>query len=177
VAKDTTTVLAEAEIRELLARYCRGIDRCDADLIRSVYHEDSTDDHGLYKGNGYEFADFIVPLLREHYESTMHCIFQSIIDVEGERASAETYAMAYDIRRDADGNRVFEQVGCRYVDGLERRDGEWKILRRVVVMDLDTSVPAPPESGLGESRALFQPGRRDREDLAYTATLSPATVD
>jgi hypothetical protein len=33
-------------IYEVLVRYCRGVDRCDEDLIRSTFHDDSYDDHG-----------------------------------------------------------------------------------------------------------------------------------
>lgn len=40
------TLLDERDIREVLLRYCRGVDRCDAALIASCYHEDSLDDHG-----------------------------------------------------------------------------------------------------------------------------------
>ena len=39
-------LLDKQEIHEVLMRYCRGIDRCDAELLHSVYHPDATDDHG-----------------------------------------------------------------------------------------------------------------------------------
>ena len=42
-------LLDKQEIHEVLMRYCRGIDRCDAELLHSVYHPDATDDHGLFK--------------------------------------------------------------------------------------------------------------------------------
>src|SRR5262245_3895943 len=38
------------EIRDLMARYARGVDRADWDLVRSTYHSDAYDDHGGYKG-------------------------------------------------------------------------------------------------------------------------------
>jgi hypothetical protein len=37
-------------------RYCRGIDHCDEELLRGVYHADATDNHGQFNG---EAADFI----------------------------------------------------------------------------------------------------------------------
>ena len=39
------------EIRDVMARYCRGVDRADWDLVRSTYHTDAYDDHGDYRGN------------------------------------------------------------------------------------------------------------------------------
>ena len=37
-----------AEIRNLQERYCRGIDRADADILRTVYWEDGYDEHGTF---------------------------------------------------------------------------------------------------------------------------------
>ncbi len=60
------------EIRDVLMRYGRGVDRLDEDLIRSCYHDDSFDDHGHWKGNGQDFAAFIVESLRERSHHTTH---------------------------------------------------------------------------------------------------------
>jgi hypothetical protein len=76
-------MLAEREIERVLLRYCRGIDRLDEDLIRSVYHDGATDDHGVYQGDGKAFAAFIVPLLRDAYRATMHAIHNCLIEVDG----------------------------------------------------------------------------------------------
>jgi len=35
---------AHLEIRQALANYCRGVDRKDVALLKSVYHDDATDD-------------------------------------------------------------------------------------------------------------------------------------
>ena len=43
-------LVAKQEISELLHRYCRGIDRFDRDLVRSCYHDDADDDHGIFRG-------------------------------------------------------------------------------------------------------------------------------
>ncbi len=42
---------AEA-IRQAALRYCRGVDRLDAELMFSAYHDDATDDHGVFVGLG-----------------------------------------------------------------------------------------------------------------------------
>jgi hypothetical protein len=39
-----------AEIRQVQERYCRGIDR-GPDILRSVYWEDATDGHGVFRGD------------------------------------------------------------------------------------------------------------------------------
>ena len=48
------------EIRQLLYRYARGVDRADIDILRSVYAEGGTDRHGLFDGPGEDFAGVVV---------------------------------------------------------------------------------------------------------------------
>jgi hypothetical protein len=38
-------------IHDVLVRYCRGVDRLDADLVRSAYHSDAVE-HGPYRYTG-----------------------------------------------------------------------------------------------------------------------------
>ena len=47
---DVEELIARQEITDVLHRYCRAVDRRDPDLLRSVYHPDATDDHGVYAG-------------------------------------------------------------------------------------------------------------------------------
>jgi hypothetical protein len=47
------------EIQQVLARYSRGIDRMDRDLILSVYWEDAYDSHAVCEGLPTEFADWV----------------------------------------------------------------------------------------------------------------------
>ena len=39
--KTIDEVLAEAAIRDLQRRYCRGVDRLDWHMVRSVFHDDA----------------------------------------------------------------------------------------------------------------------------------------
>lgn len=162
-------LLAEREIRRVLLRYCRGIDRLDEDLVASVYHEGATDDHGVYQGDGRKFAAFIVPLLRARYRATTHTVHNCAIDVhdtgDGGGADAETYCVAYHDRFESDGPRALDVFACRYLDRFERRAGVWAIVRRVVVHDWDAVFPLTGD--FGEMVATFAAGRRDREDLSY----------
>ena len=62
------------EIRDVLMRYGRGVDRLDEELLRSCYHPDSHDDHGHWKGNGHDFAAFIVSSLPERTHHSTHAV-------------------------------------------------------------------------------------------------------
>lgn len=157
-------MIEEHEIRKVLYRYTRGVDRLDADLIRSVYHADSKDDHGAYKGSGAEFGDFVVKALGEHTETTQHSLNQSLIDVDGMSANAETYFVAYHTRKEEDGEYL-DRFGGRYVDRLEKRLGQWKISNRVVVREWATTEKV---EGAYYKAEDFAAGKRNRDDIAYT---------
>lgn len=53
-------LLDEAEIREVMCRGARAIDRLDMELLRSCYHPDAVDDHGVYVGDVEGFIAFVV---------------------------------------------------------------------------------------------------------------------
>jgi hypothetical protein len=130
-------MVAEREIRRRLLDYCRGIDRCDAELVASVYHHDAIDDHGGFKGSGLDFARYATEKLRNHAEATTHMVGDSIIDFTGpDRAEVETPVLAWHRCRDAEGPYL-ERFGGRYFDTFERRDGAWKISHRLVTHDWD----------------------------------------
>jgi hypothetical protein len=160
-------LLAKQAIHDTLMRYCRGIDRCDADLVRSAYHPDSWDDHGTYKGNGYEFADVVVPGL-QMFENTQHFIGNEYVELDGDIAHAESYFVAtHRMRRD--DTPVDLVFAGRYVDRFECRDGEWKIAHRTVVHDWSRIDPVNEEfPGL----EVFERGQRAPADLVYRAAVS-----
>jgi ketosteroid isomerase-like protein len=157
-------LVAQQEIRDVLARYTRGIDRMDRELVLSCYHPGAYDDHGAFQGTAEEFADWVAEVLA-HFDGTMHFLGQQLVEVEGDRAHSETYCVAYHRRSQREGEDGHDLwMGLRYVDVLERRDGEWRIAHRRCVFDWtrhDTIVAEwqlPPEALRGS---------RDRNDPVY----------
>ncbi len=150
-------------IRDVLYRYCRGIDRCDEALIRSVYHPGATDDHGAFSGPAEAFAAWVVPMLRRDFAATAHTLGNVLIELDGDAAHVETYFHAFHRVARPDGDRDF-RVGGRYVDRFERRAGEWKIAARTVVFDWTRVEPAAEARG---DFAKFRRGERSPADLAY----------
>jgi hypothetical protein len=160
--EDLQRVLDEAAIRRVLVRYCRGVDRGDEELIRSVYWPDATDDHGIFKGSGAEFATFVVKALNAHALITQHAMQQESIELAGERAHVESYVLArHKVRRDA--KLVLETFAGRYVDRFEKRGGEWRIAHRRVIHDW-SKVEAIAQEYPNEA---FEQGKRSRDDASY----------
>lgn len=149
-------------IEQVLRRYCRGVDRGDAELIRSVYHADATDDHGGFKGKGVDFADRVVASMNGRVQATMHNLHQTNIALNGLAARVETYFTAHH-RIAEDGGTRLETFGGRYVDRFEKRFGQWKIADRVVVYDWSKVEQVAQEY----PNEAFTHGKRSKDDLSY----------
>ena len=154
-------LLDEHAIREVVLRYCRGIDRRQFDMVRSCYHPDATDNHGDFKGG---VADFVAMCEKSlgRYERTMHFMGNLYIQVEGDRASSEAYTIAYH-RLSARGDKPARDhvVGFRYVDRFERRQGEWRIADRTCVFEWTRTDNVPPGWDFGPASLRGQPDGSD----------------
>ncbi len=157
------------EIGDVIMRYSRGVDRLDADLLRSCYHADSYDDHGHWKGNGHDFAAFIVESLAARTHHSTHAVTNCLVELDPDdpdRARAESTSLAHLRRRDDGGVEWLDVFAGRYVDRFERRDGAWRIAHRVVVHDWSTSTRLADDAFPLPMDAFVQ-GARDRTDIVY----------
>lgn len=125
---------------ELVYSLARGLDRCDEALLRSLFHDDATDDHGGFKGSAADFVTWALSLLVQ-MERTQHCISNVLINVDGDRAVGESYFVAHHDLADAEGNPAHMIAAGRYLDRFERRDGTWKISHRLAVFDWNSWQP------------------------------------
>lgn len=137
---DLEEMLDEHACARLIYRLARGLDRCDETLLRSVFHEDATDDHGMFKGSATDFVNWVLPTLRT-MERTQHLIGNVLIDVTGDVAHGEAYFIANHDLTNAEGNPVRYTASGRYLDRFERRDGQWKIAHRACVYDWSATHP------------------------------------
>ncbi len=151
-------LLATEACREAARRYCYGVDRLDAETMRSAYWPDATDDHGTFVGNAHDFVDHC---MRGHtrWAWTMHNVFNHRVEIglDGRTGRGEVYNVSLLMRRD---ERVLDTWYGRYLDEYEERDGEWRILRRVCVHHGDSSQAIADEMPI--DAAAFRQGDFDR---------------
>ena len=162
-------VADQQEIRDVIYRYCRGIDRCDYDLVRSCYHPDAIDDHGDFRGGVEDFIAFVQQGL-PRFERTMHFIGNALIEPVGDLARVESYIVAH--HHLAESRTKPERdytVGLRYVDDFERRDGEWRIAARVCVFEWSRIDPVAPNGWTPAEQSTL--GVRDRTDVVYSSAI------
>ena len=155
-------LLDEAEIRRVLYRYVRGIDRHDPELVRSCYHHDADDNHGNFSGTRDEFVAWAAEDTAQ-YAFTSHHLTNIIIEVCGDAALVETYPITANGADTAAGTGKDFMGGARYIDRFEKRDGSWLIAERHVVTDWMEKW-APHRDRL----ARFGPvGHMNGDDLLY----------
>jgi ketosteroid isomerase-like protein len=153
-------LLDRAQIHDVLMRYSRGVDRGDGELVMSVFHPDAALDMGRGPIAPAALAEGIAKMTAT---GTMHFIGNEYVEVDGDTAYSETYFISYATITDS-GQSATRSRGGRYLDRFERRDGEWKIARRVLVDEwsrLD-DLPAPPVPPAGRV------GLRSKDDPVYT---------
>ena len=167
-------------IQDAMYRWCRAIDRLDFDGIRDAFHPDGTDNHGIFSGG----VDGLVEWIRERHKNipfSMHSVSNILIEFAGpDLALVETYIRTVQ-RYPADATASLSQLSggqlgktefgvdlmtcSRYIDRFERRNGEWRILRRTLVQDWKQMVDVAPNA----PKALpgWTVGRRDSEDTIF----------
>jgi hypothetical protein len=159
------------QIQDALKRYSRGVDRGDWDLVRSTYHRDATDEHGDFTGS----VDGLIEWLDERFagcDNSMHLLGNCLIEFAGPHlALVETYFVSRRLRPPAGDeckiagrhDAMCREAWGRYVDRFERRDGEWRVAQRTVVIEASSTSLA-----LGGVRTSpLRWGRRDRSDRLY----------
>jgi hypothetical protein len=166
--RDVQHLVDRAAILDCIARHARGCDRHDVDLISATYHDDAIDEHGLATNTGPEYGRWANASHAATSEVHTHNITTHTCEIDGDTAHAESYVIVVLLSRDA---RRAQFISGRYLDRLERRDGQWRLaLRRStveVMFSADASVLRSPfftEQG-------YICGTRDRRDLSYERPL------
>lgn len=128
------------QISDLYQRYMRGFDRNDVELLRSAFWPDVQINYGEQVNT---FDEFVERHLDRHVSGLAawgHLLTNETVDIDGDTAHVETYVTALFVPRqgsDFGGGDSTDSspliVGGRYVDRVDRRDGEWRIAVREFV--------------------------------------------
>lgn len=156
-------LLAKQAIREVLHRYCRGVDRMDRPLTRACWHAAGTADYqGMFTGDVEALLDWMWKL-HDGMQGHSHQMTNMLIEIAGERAVSETYVTV--TLRTKPGREPVRDILARgrYVDRWSERDGRWGIDHRLFLNDWMTSLP------VGTAPVSPTVGRRDPSDASYAA--------
>lgn len=167
--RDVTYLMDRMEISDCIATHARGCDRHDVDLITAAYHAGGVDEHGWVKNAGIEYGEWANRAHAATSQVHTHNITTHTCEIDGDTAHAESYVIVVLLGLDGRNAQV---ISGRYIDRLERRDGQWRIeVRRSTVEAMflaDASVLQSPffkDTG-------YLVGTRDRSDLSYERPLA-----
>ncbi len=147
------------EIQDVLARYCRALDRLDVDMLASIYHDGAFDHHGPFDKPGKELAPELIALVRDSTVTAMHLLSNISIELDGDTAYVESYVTTIAVHEE-----TYDDIGARFADRFERRNGEWKIAERTMIMEFSRSFPRGEDAPM---LAMFNRGARDKTDPTY----------
>lgn len=154
-------LLDKQAIRDVLSRYCRGLDRMDKEMAYAVWHPDGTAFYdGIFEGTGHGFVDWVWEA-HAAMERHSHQITNVLIELDGDRASSESYVTVVLWTLPNAEGKQFELVGRgRYLDRWQRRNGAWAIEHRIHLLDLSSSF-------LLERADVSEGATRDERDLSF----------
>lgn len=162
------TLIDRQDIMDCLIRFSRGIDRFDRELFLSAFHADATIAAGPFVGGPADLCDWSFAMHQDYQILTQHDLLNHSCEIDGDTAHCETYYLF--VARNRDESAML--AGGRYVDRVERRDGQWKIALRTNAIEWSvapTSVPLP----FGDLPGIDLNGtsERSRADISYIRPL------
>ncbi len=162
-------LLDRQDILDCLTRFSRGMDRFDRELFLSAFHPDAIIAAGDFVGGPPALYRWASAMHEQGQSATHHNLLNHTSDIDGDVAHAETYYL-YAARNRDETNWL---AGGRYIDRLERRDGEWKIALRTNAIEWSGVVPTMPipYKDVADINGNGAPSR-SKEDPSYRRPLT-----
>ena len=138
-------------IRTLVDAYAHCADRRDAagqmalftDDTHFVVHMDARDPVATQELHGRQSLAPVFDALNA-YAATMHFNGQSTIDLDGDRATGESYCLAHHLTENTDGSRTLMVASIRYLDTFVKHDGNWLFAERRLMVNWTDTRPSTP---------------------------------
>jgi hypothetical protein len=134
-------------IRELFDAYAHCADRRDAEGQKALFTADTRfavfmDGEAAAASYVLEGRDALAPVFADlnRYEATMHLNGQSIVAVDGDRATGESYTIAHHVYTEED-SRMMMVAWLRYLDVFSKIDGDWYFAERKLILDWSETRP------------------------------------
>jgi hypothetical protein len=161
--KKVQALIDKEEIREVILKVSRGLDRHDYDLLNQAFHTDAVEDHGTFIGQARQFFPFLIETPPDTWDAYHHLLGNQTVELTDDTAHAETYLLC--VMRQRKG--PIDVYGGRYIDRLERREGRWAIATRVFVLDWNGEMA----KGANFDPGFFVAGSWGKADPSYSRPL------
>jgi len=131
----------ELAVASLILRERHWRDRGIWESMAEAYHPHSRVRLAWFDGTGPDFV--AASRERTRPATTKHRLSPSVVEVDGDRAVAETSAVV-ETRTTQDGVEVDLFVYCRYINRVRRDAGVWRLASLETVREKDTMRPVDP---------------------------------
>jgi hypothetical protein len=165
-------LLDRQAIFDCVKRNSRGNDRFDIELITSSYHSDGLHELGDKRISGREYGEHANNSHSAISEVNLHNVTMHNCEIDGDVAHAESYVIGVFADKGGETSRM---LAGRYIDRLEKRDGEWRIALRRATVEVAMEGRAMLPNGKSPPGSGYLKGDRDRSDPSYERPLSTKT--
>jgi hypothetical protein len=121
------------DILDCIQRECRARDRQDCEQIAGCWWDDGVDEHGPVITGMPDYPERANSGHRTFFNMTSHNITNHLCEIDGDTAYCESYVLGGLFW--LDGKRTTIAFG-RYLDQLEKRNGEWRMLTRRCTIEM-----------------------------------------
>jgi SnoaL-like domain len=127
-------LLDKKACEEVILRYGRTLDWLDGEGQAACYWPDAEIDYGFFEGAGKDWVPTVMEV-ESAAPRRWHVSTGVMVQVDGNKAKSECYGISVGSSAGEDGTLTDTMFGGRYLDELEKRDGEWRISTRVYIAD------------------------------------------
>jgi hypothetical protein len=156
-------------IFDCIKRNSRGNDRFDIELVTGSYHADGLHELGDKRISGLEYGKHANTSHGAICDVNLHNVTMHNCEIEGDTAHAESYVIGLFADKGAQTSRM---LAGRYIDRLEKRNGEWRIALRRATVEIAMEGKAILPNGKTPPGSGYLKGNRDRTDPSYERPLS-----
>ncbi len=156
------------EILDCIVRNSRGNDRFDLEMVASSYHADGLHEVGRNVLPGPQYGEHANHAHGAMCEQNLHHVTMHSVQIDGDVAHAESYVIGLFLNKDTQTSRI---LSGRYIDRLERRDGEWRIVVRRATVEVVLEGAAAMLNAPAFRERGYLKGSRDKNDLSYVRPL------
>jgi hypothetical protein len=156
-------------IFDCIKRNSRGNDRFDVDLVTSSYHGDGLHELGEKHISGREYGEHANGAHGALFDANLHNVTMHMCEIDGDVAHAESYSLGIFLDKGGETGRI---LAGRYIDRLEKRDGEWRIALRRATVEIALEGKATLPNGAVLPGSGYLRGNRDRTDPSYQRPLA-----
>lgn len=134
LSRQVEDLLSREQIRTCLYRVNRGMDRIDVEMFASGFFPDAKVRWGTPEPLDLDtWMDAALNMLRQT-QRAQHLLGNILIDLHGDAANVESYEIGRHLT--PIGSEMKDLIiASRYLDKFERRNGDWRIVRRDKVTD------------------------------------------